>query len=69
MNPTISVVLPIFKPDPIQLLEALDSISDQSFRDFECLCIYDSPDESTTTILSDYAKKDPRFKIIFKKES
>lgn len=65
VNPAISVVLPIFKPDLHQLIEALDSISDQTFRDFECLCIYDAPDEATTQILSEYVKKDLRFKILF----
>lgn len=64
MNPVISVILPIFKPEPRQLCEALNSISGQTFSDFECLCIYDSPDDSTTSILSDYAKKDSRFKVL-----
>ena len=64
MNPVISVVLPIFKPNPRQLHEALDSISGQTFSDFECLCIYDSPDDATTSILSSYVKKDSRFKVL-----
>lgn len=64
LNPDISVVLPIFKANPIQLVEALDSIADQSFENFECLCIYDAPDNETTRVLRDFEKKDSRFRVV-----
>ncbi|MBU3596012.1 glycosyltransferase [Polynucleobacter sp. 86C-FISCH] len=64
MGPVISVVLPIYKPNLIQLDEALKSIATQTFENYECLCICDSPDEATTTLLAKFTKKDPRFRII-----
>lgn len=44
--------------------QCLDSIIDQTFADFECICINDGSTDSSQSILEDYSKKDPRFKII-----
>ena len=62
--PAISVILPIYKPNILQLKEALDSVLEQSFENFECICIYDSPEDSLTKILNLYAENDSRFKVI-----
>lgn len=64
-NPIISVILPVFRANSRLLIEALDSIAGQTYANFECLCIYDSPDDISTSILSEYEKKDDRFKVIY----
>ena len=60
--PQISVLMPIYKGEE-HLREAIDSILNQSFTDFEFVIVNDaSPDASEEIILS---YKDPR--IVYKK--
>ena len=49
--------------------ESLDSIINQSFQDFEIICIDDGSKDKTVEILNEYASKDDRIKIITKKKN
>jgi len=49
--------------------ESLDSIINQSFQDFEIICIDDGSKDKTVEILNEYALKDNRIKIITKKKN
>jgi glycosyltransferase involved in cell wall biosynthesis len=49
--------------------ESLDSILNQTFHDFEVICIDDGSKDSTVSILQEYAAKDKRIKVIAKKEN
>jgi hypothetical protein len=60
--PTVSVVMSVFNGERF-LAEAVDSILDQSFRDFEFIVIDDGSTDRTAEILSSYEKKDPRMQI------
>ena len=51
------------------LLEAVDSILDQSFRDFEFLIIDDASTDDTASILRDYQTCDSRIKVFFNDSS
>jgi len=59
----ISIIIPVYNT-ALYLKQCLDSIIDQTFADFECICINDGSTDSSQNILEDYSKKDPRFKII-----
>ncbi len=46
------------------LREAIDSILGQTFRDFEFLILDDGSTDSIPSIMAEYAKLDPRIRII-----
>jgi glycosyltransferase involved in cell wall biosynthesis len=62
-NPLISVVMPVYNARQY-LAEAMDSILAQTFRDFEFVCVDDGSTDDSLAILNDYAKRDPRVKIV-----
>lgn len=57
-----SVLLYVFNDDEF-LEDSLESILNQSFSDFELLCIDDESDDNSLSILKEYSKKDNRIKI------
>ncbi len=69
-HPLISVVMPTYNPNPVWLAEAIESVRDQIYPNWE-LCIAD--DASTNTeikpLLEKYAKEDARIKIVFRESN
>ena len=61
--PKISIILPVYNVEKY-LKQCLDSIINQTFTDFECICVNDGSTDSSLKILQQYASKDNRFKII-----
>ncbi|RDI58374.1 glycosyltransferase family 2 protein [Flavobacterium glaciei] len=47
--------------------ESIESILNQSFQDFEIICIDDGSHDNTVSILQEFANKDRRVKVIAKK--
>jgi glycosyltransferase involved in cell wall biosynthesis len=62
--PKISVVMPVYKGDEY-LSEAVDSILNQTFSDFEFIIICDDPTNETRCILDKYQQNDSRMKIYY----
>lgn len=61
--PQISVIISVYNTEPY--LEAcLNSVVDQTFSDIEIICINDGSTDNSAAILSQYAQKDSRIKII-----
>ena len=63
-GPTISVVVPVYRPDPLHLQACIGSIRSQSYRRWQ-LCLVDdhSQDPLTTALLQEAAASDPRIQI------
>ena len=61
--PKISVVMPVYNAEKY-LIESLESLSNQTFRDFEIIAINDGSTDSSLKILQEYSKKEPRLRII-----
>ena len=59
--PTITVLLPVTGPAP-HLADAVDSILNQTFRDFELLIIDDGADEETEKLIRTFS--DPRIRVV-----
>ena len=64
----ISVIIPVYNSEKY-LKECLDSVLNQSFNDFEVICINDGSTDSSLKILNDYQSKDSRIKIISKENN
>lgn len=64
-NTKISVVVPIFNVEDY-IGPCLDSILNQTFKEFEVICVNDGSTDSSLDILKEYANKDNRIKIINK---
>jgi glycosyltransferase involved in cell wall biosynthesis len=69
-KPIISVVMPVYNPNPIWLAEVIESVRNQIYPNWE-LCIADdlSSDNSIRPILEQYAESDPRIKVIFREKN
>ena len=63
MNPKISVVMSVYN-GARYLKEAIDSILNQTFTDFEFLIVDDCSNDNSPQILKEYSEKDNRIKII-----
>lgn len=63
MSETISIIIPVFNSEKY-LKRCLDSVSKQTFADFEVILIDDGSEDSSGRICDEYAKKDKRFHVI-----
>ena len=66
-RPLISVLMPSYNPNPAWLREAIESVREQIYPNWE-LCIADdaSPSQEVRAILKSYADSDPRIKVAFR---
>ena len=56
----ISIIIPIYN-DELYLTDLLYSVQNQTFADFECLCVNDGSTDKTEEIIDEFVKKDSRF--------
>lgn len=70
LQPKISIVMPVYNPPLKYLKQAIESVIQQDYKNWE-LCISDdcSPGEKVQKILKVYALKDNRIKVDFRKEN
>jgi glycosyltransferase involved in cell wall biosynthesis len=61
--PTVSVVMSVFNGRQF-LREAMESILDQSFREFEFIVIDDGSTDGSGAVLDSYQRSDPRVRIL-----
>lgn len=66
--PAISVLVPIYNVEAY-LEECLNSLKDQTFTDFEVICINDGSTDGSRDIIQRYLDTDHRFKVIDKPNS
>jgi glycosyltransferase EpsH len=62
MKPNISIIIPCYNVENY-IRKCLGSIIDQSYRDFEIICINDGSKDGTLSILKEFAEKDSRIKL------
>ncbi len=63
MQPKISVIIPVYNVEKY-LPECLESILNQTFQDFEIICVDDGSTDKSLDILQEYKRKDDRFVIL-----
>ena len=62
----ISVIIPVYNVENY-LRQCLDSILNQTYTDFEAICVNDGSTDNSLNILKEYAQKDSRIKVISQK--
>ena len=59
----ISVIIPCFNIE-LYIDQCLSSFQNQTYRDFEVICVDDGSTDGTTEIITRYTRQDKRFKLI-----
>lgn len=68
-RPTISIITPVYNPEPLWIESAIESVIGQIYERWE-LCIADaSTDGEVKRILKEYSKKEPRIRVKFLSEN
>lgn len=65
MRPDVSITMSTYNVQDY-IKESLQSIINQTFKDFELICIDDGSKDNTLKILEEFEKKDSRIKLIAK---
>ncbi len=61
----LSIIIPVYNVEPY-LRECLDSVLQQTFSDWEAVCVDDGSTDGSAGILQEYASRDNRIKVITK---
>lgn len=67
-TPKISVIMAVYNGEKY-LAEAIESILNQTFKNFEFIIVDDCSKDNSLNVIKDFAKKDNRIKIIFNKKN
>ena len=62
-NPEISIIIPIYNVQNY-LEKCLDSVKNQTFKNWEAICVNDGSTDNSLEILQQYAENDERFVVI-----
>ena len=63
----ISIIMPLFNAEKY-LPEALKSVLDQTYKEFELICIDDCSTDRTRAIVEEFQKKDARIRVLINEE-
>lgn len=63
MQMLFSVIIPVYNVEKY-LRECLDSVLNQTFSDWEAVCVNDGSTDGSAGILEEYSAKDERFRVI-----
>ncbi|MDR2817500.1 MAG: glycosyltransferase [Oscillospiraceae bacterium] len=63
----ISIIIPVYNIKPHYLKKCLKSVTNQSFKRIEIICVDDGSTDGSLKILKKYAKKDKRIIVIHQK--
>ena len=67
-TPKISVVMPVYNVEKF-LRECLDSVTAQSLKEIEIICVDDGSTDNSLEILREYARKDKRITLLKQKNA
>ncbi|EMI45380.1 glycosyltransferase family 2 protein [Rhodopirellula sp. SWK7] len=62
-SPQVSVVIPVYNAEAF-LAEAIQSVIDQTFENWELIAVDDGSSDRSLEILHDFAAKDPRIRVL-----
>ncbi len=65
MRPKISIIIPMYNVEKY-LRRCLDSVLNQTFSDWQAICVDDGSPDNSGAIAEEYAAKDKRFVVVHK---
>ena len=65
MHPKISIIIPMYNVEKY-LRRCLDSVLNQTFTDWQAICVDDGSPDKSGDIAEEYAKQDERFVVVHK---
>lgn len=65
INPIVTIIIPIYNAE-LYLERCLKSVKNQSYKNFECLCVNDGSTDNSQIIIDKYCLIDDRFRSIIK---
>ena len=65
MQPKISIIIPMYNVEKY-LRRCLDSVQNQTFKQWQAICVDDGSPDKSGEIAEEYAKKDKRFIVVHK---
>lgn len=66
IKPVISVIIPVYNVEKY-IRQCVDSVLEQSYRDFELILVDDGSPDNSPAICDEYAQKDTRVSVIHQK--
>jgi len=63
--PAISIIIPVYNVEKY-LRRCLDSVLNQTFTDWQAICVNDGSPDASDKILAEYAARDSRFVVVTK---
>ena len=63
--PAISIIIPVYNVEKY-LRRCLDSVLNQTFQDWQAICVNDGSPDNSAEILAEYAARDSRFVVVTK---
>ena len=63
----ISIIMPLYNAEKY-LPEALESVLDQTYKNFELICVDDASTDGTGSIVEAFQRKDARIRILQNEE-
>ena len=64
MSPKVSVIIPVYNREKY-LNQAIESVLNQTFQDFEIIAVDDGSTDRSPELLKEWAKKDSRIRVAF----
>ncbi|MCL2737802.1 MAG: glycosyltransferase family 2 protein [Alphaproteobacteria bacterium] len=63
MTPKISIILPVYNAGKY-LADALESVKNQTYTDWECVCVNDGSTDGSESVIAEFVKHDKRFVLV-----
>ena len=69
MEKILSIIIPVYNTPENLLRDCLESAKNQTLKNIEIICVDDGSTDGSGKILDEYAKSDPKFKVIHQENS